>query len=432
MDGKNDLVEVSKNSKRFNHLLSEAKKAFSSIGYQHVSIDYLSRTSGVSKETIYRHFNDKQDLFRASIRVMAEEFAVNFTHLVEAAVPPEEVLYQCARAIVVRVFDPVDPNPGWLAIGVANSHPDLSQLVFNDYFKSIEPMGRYIAALIKSHRNDDALALDGVTDEELRAVLHLVAQIGALAIGGVSYLMTPQQVKDDPDHLRQSVQLFLRGTLSSAARASDILPEAPIFLLAPAEPARPYKAHIQKLMQVSRDHFYRSGYSGSSLDDIGADAKVGRGTLYRHFGSKAGLFEAVMLQAADDALSPVELRLDGSRSLLENLQHIGQVTGQMLQNPDAISLYRTASAELRNMPHVPTAVHERTRGALKHVVAEYFAACMAAGQLYLPDASWGADQFITLALGGNQYLTANPAPDDQRKAMNVDHAIQTFLHGILH
>lgn len=51
---------------------------------------------------------------------------------------------------------------------------------------------------------------------------------------------------------------------------------------------------IVKLMAVARKHFTERGYAESSMEEIVAEAKLTRGALYHHFGSKKGLFRAVL------------------------------------------------------------------------------------------------------------------------------------------
>jgi AcrR family transcriptional regulator len=51
----------------------------------------------------------------------------------------------------------------------------------------------------------------------------------------------------------------------------------------------------QAILASARDAFATTGYANSSLDDIAAAARVTKGALYHHFGSKLLLFEAVFI-----------------------------------------------------------------------------------------------------------------------------------------
>jgi AcrR family transcriptional regulator len=51
---------------------------------------------------------------------------------------------------------------------------------------------------------------------------------------------------------------------------------------------------IQKLQVIARQHFTAHGYADCSLEEIAKSAEVTRGAVYHHFGSKKGLFKAVL------------------------------------------------------------------------------------------------------------------------------------------
>ena len=70
-------------------------------GFAGVSIDALARDAGVSKETIYRHFADKEALFRAALEEMGSEFVSRAEALHRAAPPAGEELTALARAVLV-------------------------------------------------------------------------------------------------------------------------------------------------------------------------------------------------------------------------------------------------------------------------------------------------------------------------------------------
>jgi AcrR family transcriptional regulator len=56
-------------------------------------------------------------------------------------------------------------------------------------------------------------------------------------------------------------------------------------------------ALARTLQDAAARRFAQDGYASVALDDVAADAGVTRGAVYHHFGSKEGLFRAV-LQAA--------------------------------------------------------------------------------------------------------------------------------------
>lgn len=55
----------------------------------------------------------------------------------------------------------------------------------------------------------------------------------------------------------------------------------------------------QALIDQATRLFTERGYTGTSLDEIVAKARVTKGALYHHFGSKLALFEAVFVEVQD-------------------------------------------------------------------------------------------------------------------------------------
>jgi AcrR family transcriptional regulator len=62
----------------------------------------------------------------------------------------------------------------------------------------------------------------------------------------------------------------------------------------PKTKAEQRAATMHTLIQVAHDAFAKDGYAAAAMEDIVQQAGVTRGALYHHFGSKAGLFRAVL------------------------------------------------------------------------------------------------------------------------------------------
>src|ERR1700733_10742488 len=59
---------------RLDHLLAVGRREFLANGYQRTSVDGIGKAAGVSKQTIYRHFNDKSDILRAIVLETSDAF----------------------------------------------------------------------------------------------------------------------------------------------------------------------------------------------------------------------------------------------------------------------------------------------------------------------------------------------------------------------
>ncbi len=80
----NNKINSAPNRKK-DEVLEIATKLFLEKGYEGASINEMSRRSGISKETVYRHFKNKEQLFAAVIDHELEGFwaalnPLNFEH----------------------------------------------------------------------------------------------------------------------------------------------------------------------------------------------------------------------------------------------------------------------------------------------------------------------------------------------------------------
>ena len=59
-------------------------------------------------------------------------------------------------------------------------------------------------------------------------------------------------------------------------------------------------ASTDRILEAARGEFAQHGFGGARLQDIAARAKLSHPTLLYHFGSKEGLYAAVIEQAMED------------------------------------------------------------------------------------------------------------------------------------
>jgi len=85
----NKLSQVKKRGRPFDQskmrlVVATAKKLFSENGFERTTIDAISEASGVTKKTIYNHFNSKEELFGATILdKVKEQFSIDSEELDE-------------------------------------------------------------------------------------------------------------------------------------------------------------------------------------------------------------------------------------------------------------------------------------------------------------------------------------------------------------
>ena len=105
----------------------------------------------------------------------------------------------------------------------------------------------------------------------------------------------------------------------------------------PRDPER-----CRRIMEAARSHFYEHGLERASVDAIAADAGVSKMTIYSHFASKEGLFEAVIRDRTDrvmGGLAGVEA-LDPAQPA-KALLAIGEQFLALAREPEALGQFRS-------------------------------------------------------------------------------------------
>ncbi|PPS44380.1 TetR family transcriptional regulator [Chroococcidiopsis sp. TS-821] len=136
----------SRNTKR-EQILQGAMQVFLKQGYAKTSMDRVAAAAGVSKQTIYSHFQDKEGLFVALIeRVTIRSFLSEFQNPFEGE--PQIVLRRIAEKFLAKMDDPEYIAFFRLVIAESARFPELAQL----YTRTVVQFGfRNLSAYFEAH-----------------------------------------------------------------------------------------------------------------------------------------------------------------------------------------------------------------------------------------------------------------------------------------
>jgi TetR/AcrR family transcriptional regulator, mexJK operon transcriptional repressor len=154
-------------------IMEAATTLFLSKGYSGTSMDEIAALAGVSKQTVYTHFTDKERLFsdlilRNTERV--EEFVEDLTVTLQDTADLEKDLGALARRYLSSVIQPGVLKLRRLVIGEAGHFPDLAHA----YYERVPE--RVLAALAIQFQRLAARGLLRLDDPRL-AANHFVALI---------------------------------------------------------------------------------------------------------------------------------------------------------------------------------------------------------------------------------------------------------------
>jgi AcrR family transcriptional regulator len=162
---------VSVTSKQ-QEVLDVASEYFLTHGYEGASINAMARSSGISKESIYRYFSSKKELFEAVIdrelieykeRLRTLDSAIKSTDLRHALISLSEIVLgeiTTDRMLALRrlIFEEASRSPDvghhWYQIGPERAYVKL-EAIFRAHLPGVEYnhelLSRYFIALL-SHR----------------------------------------------------------------------------------------------------------------------------------------------------------------------------------------------------------------------------------------------------------------------------------------
>ena len=111
-------------------ILDAAKTLFLSKGYASTSMDAVAAEAGVSKLTVYSHFNDKETLFSAAVVAKCEEQLPPLFFELPEGMAVETVLLNIARGFHQLINSDESVNLHRLMMALGSQDPKLSQIFF--------------------------------------------------------------------------------------------------------------------------------------------------------------------------------------------------------------------------------------------------------------------------------------------------------------
>jgi TetR/AcrR family transcriptional repressor of mexJK operon len=195
----------------------------------------------------------------------------------------------------------------------------------------------------------------------------------------------------------------------------------------PRDPER-----CRRIMEAARSHFYARGLERASVDAIAADAGVSKMTVYSHFGSKEGLFEAVVRErtervvgglAGAEALDPAQPQ----KALLA----IGEQFLTLAREDDSLGQFRSVYGAAGTQSEACQAFYRQGADRLIGDLAAYLRRADAAGTLKIRNPRQAADLFLSMFLGDGHIrgLLMLDMPDARENKALLREAVRVFMAG---
>lgn len=117
------------NQKRIN-ILFHAGELFLLQGYDRTSMDAVAKHSGVSKQTVYSHFKNKDVLYNAVIEAKCEEYRIEESAICANSQPLSAILHSIAINFIQLLNDERVVAMYCVVIGESKSNLHLAELFY--------------------------------------------------------------------------------------------------------------------------------------------------------------------------------------------------------------------------------------------------------------------------------------------------------------
>lgn len=111
-------------------ILYAASHLFLTHGFSSTSMDLVATQAGVSKQTVYSHFNNKEALFTAVIGFKCAEYQLDEEHMSAVDAEPRQVLIQIGKQIMGLMLDEQVIAMHRVVIGEIATTPRVAELFF--------------------------------------------------------------------------------------------------------------------------------------------------------------------------------------------------------------------------------------------------------------------------------------------------------------
>lgn len=318
-------------AQRRAQLAELAARRFQELGYHHVSLADVAADAGITAPALYRHFRNKQGLLAGAIGIVLDAAEDTLAHT--QGEPLEAVVAAVAELTAERRYL-------WALLQreVRFLEPEARAGVQERFTRVVDEFARRLVERRPELARDDARVL-------------VTAATSALA---------------SPSVPRSAPRSLVVGTLSAAATAilhADLPREQPGPVAEPAPAAREPADRRTELLDTAIDLFFERGFTGVSLDDIGAAIGIAGPSIYHHFPTKTDILLAAFTRATDRLAEEHSPR--GERSLAEL---VGTYTDFCLQNRKLVGIYVWETMNL------PPDAQRRITAALRARVSEWSAA----------------------------------------------------------
>ena len=202
----------------------------------------------------------------------------------------------------------------------------------------------------------------------------------------------------------------------------------------PPKRGRPFKYEAAKRQDKFLNHclaqFMKLGYRNATMDGLAATFGASKSTIYRRYGSKAGLLRTVMARGVPMLREPLKaVSTDARRTPRAVLHDYATLIQNYANDPNIRAMWRAVSEAREDLGDALDEV-ARMSDEIQTPIVAYLAELDRSGRLAVGNAKVAATCFTELASGGVSNFLGRPRDARERRSA-ANFAVDLFLKGTL-
>ncbi len=188
-------------------ILAGARQVFGELGFERASVDVIASRAGVSKATVYNHFEDKKALFVAALVEECDEMRAGLERCLEK--PPagdvEPALQRIGEKLMAVYLSPSIAGLYRQAIAESARLPEIGRMVFDRGTGAIQDA---VASHLSRWNAAGALRIDDTRSAAVAFVALCQGDLGVRSRLGILEYPVEEQVRET---VRRAVRMFVRA-----------------------------------------------------------------------------------------------------------------------------------------------------------------------------------------------------------------------------
>lgn len=185
-----------------------------------------------------------------------------------------------------------------------------------------------------------------------------------------------------------------------------------------------------RILQAAKAIFLKSGYHGTSMNQIAQEAGVTKLTVYNHFQDKVNLFICAITETCEETLCTKQFDLDTSADFYQTLFIVCSRALQIIYSPEALKLDHVLLELAAEQNPLALQFFEASHTRMENQLAEFFQKSAQLGFIQADDPIYQTELLLTLLLGVRHHkvlLGITAAPNAQELEQIIRDAIDLFL-----